>query len=69
MFSCFSLLSSLLLFFGSRPGTNGVGTGLYHQPKEVESPSAPDSLKVPSEQYGTVAGLMIWYEYIRSMTV
>jgi hypothetical protein len=29
-FGCFLFLSSLLLFFGSRPGTNGVGTGFYH---------------------------------------
>jgi len=26
----FLWLSSLLLFFGSRPSTNGVGTGFYH---------------------------------------
>jgi len=26
----FLFLSSLLLFFGSRPGTNGVGMGFYH---------------------------------------
>jgi len=26
----FLFLSSLLLFFGSLPGTNGVGTGFYH---------------------------------------
>jgi hypothetical protein len=29
-FGCFLFLSSLLLFFGSRPCTNGVGTGFYH---------------------------------------
>jgi len=28
--------------FGSRPGTNGVGTGFYHLPLEVEFPRAPD---------------------------
>jgi len=39
-------LSLLLLIpfssFGSRPGTNGVGTGFYHLPLEVEFPRAPD---------------------------
>jgi len=38
----FLFLSSLLLFFGSRPGTNGVGTGFYHQSMDVEFPCAPD---------------------------
>jgi hypothetical protein len=41
----FLFLSSFLLFFGSRPGTNGVGTGFYHQPKEVEFPRALDPPK------------------------
>jgi len=27
---CFLFLSSLLIFFGSRPSTNGVGMGFYH---------------------------------------
>jgi hypothetical protein len=30
LLNVFLLLSSLLLFFGSWPGTNGVGTGFYH---------------------------------------
>ena len=38
----FLLLSSLLLFLGFRPGTNGVGTGFYHQSMVVEFPRAPD---------------------------
>jgi hypothetical protein len=38
-----SLLSSLLI--GFRPGTNGVGTGFYHLPMEVEFPRAPDPPK------------------------
>ena len=42
-FSCF--FSSSLLFFGSRPGTNGVGMGFYLLPLEVEFPRAPDPLK------------------------
>jgi len=29
-FGCFLFLSSLLIFIGSRPSTNGVGTGFYH---------------------------------------
>jgi len=28
-YDVFLFLSSLLLFFGARPGTNGVGTGFY----------------------------------------
>ena len=36
-FFLFSLLSSLLLyFFGSRPSTNGVGTGFYHLRRQVK---------------------------------
>ena len=38
----FLYLSSVFLFLGSRPGTNGVGTGIYHLPMEVEFPRAPD---------------------------
>jgi len=30
--------------FGSRPGTNGLGTGFYHLPLEVEFPCAPEPL-------------------------
>jgi len=41
----FLFLSSFLLFFGSRPGTNGVGTGFYHQSMVVEFPRAPDPPK------------------------
>jgi len=41
----FFFLSSLLLFFGSRPGTNGVGTGFYHQSMDVEFPRVPDPPK------------------------
>jgi hypothetical protein len=41
----FLFLSSFLLFFGLWPGTNGVGTGFYHLPMEVEFPRAPDSPK------------------------
>jgi hypothetical protein len=41
-FGCFLVFSSLLLFFGSWPGTNGVGTGFYHQSMDVEFPRAPD---------------------------
>jgi len=43
-FGCF-LVSCLLLFFGSRPGTNDVGMGFYHEPMEVEFPHAPDPPK------------------------
>ena len=39
------LSSSPLLFFGSRPSTNVVGTGFYNLPMEVEFPRAPDPPK------------------------
>jgi len=45
LFLCFLLFSSLHLFFGFRPSTNGVGTGFYHLPMEVEFPRAPDPPK------------------------
>jgi len=46
LFLCFLLFSSFLhVFFGSRPGTNGVGIGFYHLPLEVEFPRAPDPPK------------------------
>ena len=64
-----SLLFSFLLFFGSRPGTNGVGMGFYHLPLEVEFPRAPDPLKGRPECYRSVAGLMISYKYVRGMIV
>jgi hypothetical protein len=41
----FLFLSSLLLFFGSRPSINGVGMGFYHQSMDVEFPHAPDPPK------------------------
>jgi hypothetical protein len=53
-FFCFfsSLLFSILFyFFGSRPGTNGIGTGFYHLPMEVEFPCAPDPPKGHPERY------------------
>jgi len=39
------LTSSLLLLFGSRPGTNGVGMGFHHVLMEVEFPRVPDPPK------------------------
>jgi hypothetical protein len=45
------LFSILYCFFGSRPGTNGVGTGFYHLPMEVEFPRAPDPPKGHPERY------------------
>ena len=41
----FFFLSSLLLFFGSRPGIYCVGTGFYHLLMEVEFPRTPDPPK------------------------
>ena len=34
-----------LLFFGSGPGSNDVGTGFYHLPLEVEFTGVPDPPK------------------------
>jgi len=69
-FGCFlvSLFSSSLLF-GSRPGTNGVGTGFYHLPMEVEFPRAPDPPKGRPELYRSVVGLMGSYDCVRRMIV
>jgi hypothetical protein len=47
--SCF--FSSLLLFIGSRPGTNGVGTDFYHLPLEVEFSRVLDRPKGHPEWY------------------
>ena len=65
----FSFVSSLLLFFGSQPGTNGIGTGFYHQPMEVEFPRAPDPPKGRHELYRSVVGLMGSYDCVRRMIV
>jgi hypothetical protein len=43
-FGWFLFRSSFLLFFGFRPGTNGLGMDFYHLPQEVEFPRAPDPL-------------------------
>jgi len=39
------LFLSSLLFIGSRPGTNGIGTGFYHLLMEAEFLHAPDPPK------------------------
>ena len=41
----FLFLASLDLFFGSRPGTNGIGTGFYYQSMDVELPRVTDPPK------------------------
>jgi hypothetical protein len=38
----FLILYSLHLFFGSRPGTNGIATGFYALLMKLELPCAPD---------------------------
>jgi len=43
-FGCFLFHSSLLRFFWSQPGTNGVGMGFYHLLMDVEFPHAPEPL-------------------------
>ena len=69
MFLLSSHLISFVLFIGSRPGINGVGTGFFHLLLEVEFPRAPDQPKGRPEWYRSVAGLMISYEYVRGMIV
>jgi len=44
-FGYFLFLSSLLLFFGSQPGTNGISMGFYHLPLEEEIHCMLDLLK------------------------
>jgi len=44
-FGCFLVSSSFLLLFGSWPGTNGVGMGVYYFAMEVQFPRAPDPPK------------------------
>ena len=50
------LFSSLHLFFGSRPGTNVVGTGFYHLPMEMRFPVRQIHGKVAIEPYRSVVG-------------
>jgi hypothetical protein len=67
-----SLFSSLLLFFESRPSTNGVGMGFATSgvsQVEVDYPRALDLPKGRPESYRLVAGLMISYKYVRGMIV
>jgi hypothetical protein len=64
-FGCFLFLSSFLLFFGSRPGTNGVGMGFYHLPLEVVFSRARDRPKGRPVRYQSEAGLIRSYEYVR----
>ena len=68
-FGCFLFLSSLLLFFGSRPGTNSVGMGFYHLPWEVEFPRAPDPPKGCPVRCRSGAGLIDSYEYVHGTFV
>jgi hypothetical protein len=69
-FGCFLFLSSLFLFFGSRPGTNGIGTGFYQLRITAKwrwsFPVRRIRRMVAIELYHSVAGLMISYEYVRS---
>jgi len=45
LFDVFLFLSSVLLFCGSWPGTNGIGMGFGHLLMKVEFPHAPDLWK------------------------
>jgi len=60
-------LSSLLI--GFPPSRNGVGTGFYHLPLEVEFSRAPDQPKGCPVMYRSVAGLINSYEYVRGTFV
>jgi len=68
-FGCFLFLSSLLVFFGSRAGTNGVGTGFYHLPMEVEIPKRRIRQTVAIELYRSVVGLISSYDCVQRMIV
>jgi hypothetical protein len=64
---CFLFLSSLLLFFASRPCTNGIGMGLPIfgvSQVEVNIPRGLDPSKGGPECYRSVAGLLSSYEYV-----
>jgi hypothetical protein len=63
-FGCFFFLSSFLLFFGSRPATNGVGMGFYHLSRVVAFPHVPDPPEGYRVLYRFVAGLIDSYKYV-----
>jgi hypothetical protein len=74
-FICFftSLLFSILYyFFGSRPSTNGVGTGFYHIRDTAEWRGSFPVCRIRRKatvRFQTVAGLLSLYEYVRGMIV
>jgi len=72
-FGCFFFLSSLLLFFGSQPGTNGVGTGFYYLGSQSGgggfSPVRQIRPKVAIELYRLVVRLIGLYNCIRRMII
>jgi len=64
-FARFSFLSSLLPFFVSRPGTNGVGSGFYHLQLMVEFPGAPD----PPKCHDCAVPIASWtYDFVHVRT-
>jgi len=63
------LLLFSLLFFGSRPGTNGVGMGFYHRHWRWSFPVRRIRRKVAIQQYRSVVGLMGSYDCVRRMIV
>jgi len=65
----FLFLSSLLSLLGSRPGTNGVGTGFTTCHWRWSFPRAPDLPKGCPVRYRSVAGLIDSYEYVRGTFV
>jgi len=68
----FLFVPSLLLFFGSRPGTNGVGMGFYHlwgHKWRWIFPVCQIRRKVAMELYRSVLGLMGSYDCVSRMIV
>jgi len=63
--SCFSLL----LIFRSQTSSNGVGTGFYHLPMEVDYPSAQDPPKGHHWAHWSVVGLDCSYDCVCRMIV
>ena len=61
----FLFLSSLLPFFGSRPGTNGIGMGIYHLLMEAEHSRSPDP---PKGRHWAVPIRSGTYDFLRVRT-
>ena len=67
--SLWMFLMSHLLFFGHRPGTNGVGMGFYHRHWRWSFPVRRIRRKVAIELCRSVVGLVGSYDCVRRMIV